>query len=375
MDGLIADGTATRQNTDANYWKVSEEIVAFYAMGTTQLDWGNVVYGARFEHIKNTGEAFVAFPAVGTTPAATRLVQTDSSDTLVYPSVHLNWAIQDDVKARLGVTTSSSRADFDDLRPNFTINDATQSVSGGNPDAKPEKQIGVDAYVEWYMTATGYLSAGVFYKDIRDVLVQTSGVFGLDSLDLPGLDRSGYTFTGVGNGGDGHLEGIEFAFVGNAEGLAQRNNWPDWMGGFGVNLSATFTNSKVKLPAIGAVPERSINVLGTSDGVYNIQATYEKYGLSVRLAYQYRTPWGQSVGAYRFINGAFSPIDNGDIYWDSDEELDLSIRYQVTDNVEAFFDGVNLTNQGARRYGDDVSHPIEYERFGRRYIGGVRFNF
>ena len=147
------------------------------------------------------------------------------------------------------------------------------------------------------------------------------------------------------------------------------------MGGFGVNLTGTFTDSKVDLPAFSGGPARSIKLLGTSGAVYNIQATYEKYGMSVRLAYQYRTSWGESVGAYRVTNGIVNPVDNGDIFWNADEELDLSVRYQVNQNVEIYFDGVNLTNQGARRYADTTAFPIEYEKFGPRYIGGVRFNF
>jgi len=375
MNDLIRSGAATAQNTLGNYWKVNETLGAFYVMGTTRFDWGNVVYGVRVEHVENTGEAYVNFPAVGTTPAETRLVKTSSSDTLFYPSLHLNWDVLDDVKARFGVTSSASRPDFDDLRPNFSINDGTQSVSGGNPNAKPEKQIGLDAYLEWYMTPSGFFSAGVFYKDISDVLVQTSGVFGQSTLNLPGLDRSGYAFTSVGNGGGGHLKGIEVAYAASAERLVQNLGWPAWMEGFGANVSGTFTSSRVTIPAINGVPARRISVLGTSDAVYNIQATYERYGLSVRLAYQYRTPWGQSVGAYRVVNGLTIPVDNGDIYWDSDGEMDLSIRYRITKNLEAYFDGVNLTNEGARRYGDQKQNPIEYEKFGPRFIGGVRFNF
>jgi hypothetical protein len=38
-------------------------------------------------------------------------------------------------------------------------------------------------------------------------------------------------------------------------------------------------------------------------------------------------------------------------------------------------DGANLTNQAARRYGDNTAYPIEYEKFGRRYIAGLRFSF
>ncbi len=349
--------------------------MALYGMATTEFDWGNIVYGARVEKVKNTGEAYVAFPAVGTTPAQTRLVKTSSSDTLFYPSANVNWNITPEVKGRLGVSTSTSRPDFDDLRPNFTVSDANQTVSGGNPDAKPEKQIGIDAYVEWYMNPTGYISGGIFYKDISRVLVQTSRVFNSDALDVPGLDRSNYGYTSVGNGGSGHLKGLEIAYSDTLETFAQSAHMPAFMEGFGVNASATFTSSEVSLPAVGTAPARKIPVLGTSDAVYNIQLTYEKYGLSVRLAYQYRTPWGQSVGAYRMINGVAYPVDNGDIYWDSDEEVDLSVRYQITKGIEAYFDGVNLANQGARRYGDSAQYPIEYEKFGPRFIGGVRFHF
>lgn len=375
IEGLVSAGTATRQNTSANFYKVGEQILAGYAMGTTDFDWGNVVYGVRVERIENTGRAYVVFPAVGATPAETRLVETTSSDTLFYPSLHLNWDVQQNLKARLGFTSSASRPDFDDLRPNFTISDANQSISGGNPEAMPEKQMGVDAYLEWYISQSSYFSAGVFYKDIKDALVQTSRVFGLDTLDLPGLDRSGYAFTAIGNAGDGNLKGLEVAFTGNIEDLVESYDGPEWLGGFGTILSATVTDSEVNLPALPGVAARSIPLLGSSDVVYNIQLTYEKYDLSIRLAYQYRTPWGQSVGAYRTINGTLFPADNGDIYWDSDEELDLSVRYQVTSNLEAYFDAVNLTNQGARRYGHDDQHPIEYEKFGPRFIGGVRFNF
>ncbi|MBR7620443.1 TonB-dependent receptor [Phenylobacterium sp. 20VBR1] len=375
VNNLIATGQATRTDTRGNYYLVGEELAALYAMATTQFDWGNIVYGARVEQVKNTGQAYVTFPAAGTTPANTRLVQTSSEDTMVYPSVHLNWNVNDEVKARLSFTTSASRPDFDDLRPNFTINDATQSISGGNPEAKPEKQIGLDAYVEWYMTPSGFLSAGIFYKDIADVLVKRSSVYGATTLNVPGIDRSGYAYNAIGNGGDGHLQGLELAYTGTIETFAQANNLPEWMEGFGTSVSATFTSSEVSLPANNGVASRKISLLGSSDAVYNVQATYEKYGLSVRLAYQYRTPWGESVGDYQTIAGGVYPVDNGDIFWDADEELDFSARYQVNDILEIYVDGANLTNQGSRRYGDQSRYPIEFEKFGRRYTGGVRFKF
>ncbi len=373
--GLIASGAAPKIDTLPNYYLVTEKLGALYGMATTRFDWGNLVYGARVEQVKNSGQAYVAFPAAGGVPAGIRLVQTSSEDTMVYPSAHLNWNVADNKKVRFSLTTSASRPDFDDLRPNFTINDAAQSVSGGNPDAKPEKQIGLDAYFEWYMTPAGFMSAGLFYKDITDVLVKRSSVFGQTALNLPGLDRSGYAYTAIGNGGDGHLQGLELAYTGTVEQFAIDHNWPEWMEGFGVNASATFTASEVNLPANNGVAARKIGLLGSSDAVYNLQATYEKYGLSMRLAYQYRTPWGESVGDYQVTNGGVYPVDDGDIFWDADEELDFSARYQINETFEVYVDGANLTNQAARRFGDQSRYPIEYEKFGRRYSGGVRFKF
>jgi TonB-dependent receptor len=369
VDDLVRTGQATKTDTTANYWRVGETITAAYAMGTTRFDWGNIVYGVRVEHIENEGQAYVNFPT------GLRLVKVKSDDTLYYPSAHLNWNLREDLKLRVGVTTSASRADFDDLRPNYTFSDSNQTVSGGNPDAKPERQVGLDTYLEWYASPETFVSAGFFYKDLKDVLVQTSRTFGDTSLNSGGIDRSGYAYSSIGNAGEGHLQGFELFYSGTAEAYVQAHNLPSWLGGFGTRLSGTWTSSKVTLPSVGGVPARTISVLGTSDAVYNLQAIYEKYGLTVRLAYQYRTPWGQSVGSYRVVNGGVYPTDNGDIFWDSDEELDLSVRYQVNKNVEVFFDGSNLTNQGARRYGDQSRYPIEYEKFGRRYVGGVRFNF
>lgn len=369
MEESIRNGTATAVDTRGNYWEVTEEITALYAMATTEFDWGSLVYGARVEQIDNTGAAYVTFPT------GLRLVQVSSNDTLVYPSAHLNLDVTDEVKMRFGATTSASRPDFDDLRPNFTINDAAQTISGGNPEAEPERQAGLDAYLEWYMPTGDFFSAGFFYKDLRDVLIQRASVFGSDALDVGGIDRSGYMQTSIGNAGDGELNGFEVAYVRTAEQFVAEHDLPEWLGGFGVNLSATWTDSEVTLAPLNGVPERKISVLGTSDEVYNIQATYEKYGLSVRLAYQYRTPWGQSIGSYRVINGGIYPVDNGDIFWDTDDELDLSVRYQLNSGLELYFDAVNLTNMGARRFGDNEVYPIEFERFGARYMAGARFNF
>jgi TonB-dependent receptor len=371
-------GIATPVDTSGNLWKVGETITAGYLMGTARRDWGSLVVGARVEKIENSGSAFSTIGGV----RAFRTINSD--ETLFYPSAHLNLDLSEEWKLRFGATSTASRPDYDDLRPNLTVNDATRAVSGGNPEAKPEKQIGLDAYAERYMADGGYFSAGLFYKKVSDVLFSYTDVFGSAVLNTPGFDRSGYLFTAVQNGGDGYLWGAEFSYAHSAESWVEASNLPAWIGGFGVKASATVTNTEAKVPAVrglvgGAltvlVPERTTRLPGASDFTGNLQLTYEKYDLSVRLAYQYRTDFIQSIGGYTVVGGVTVPNGNGDTYWDNDDELDLSVRYRLTKNFELYADAVNLLNGPGRRFVDSKDFPIEYEKFGARYLAGVRFNF
>ncbi len=352
-------GSRDRTGDTSSYWKVGEEILAGYAMGKLDFDWGNLVFGARVENFKNKGQAYIR---IGQPDQ--RLVETEGEETLVYPSAHLNWDINEEMKLRVGLTTSASRPDFDDLRPNFTFNDTAQTVSGGNPNAEPEKQQGIDVYYEWYMEPEGFISAGVFYKNIEGFLyTRTLPEFGLDVLNFGGIDRSGYDFTAIDNGGDGYLQGIEIFASQTAQSLVDTTGLPDWLGGFGVRASGTWIDSEVERNG------RKVNLPGTSDAVYNAQLIYEKYDLSVRLAWQFRTAWIQGLG------DTAQSASNGDTYWDDDQEIDLSIRYRFNDNLEWFFDAANLGDYAAIRYRGAKQYPIEYETFGTRYMMGLRFNY
>ncbi|NJR20472.1 MAG: TonB-dependent receptor [Hyphomonadaceae bacterium] len=155
-------------------------------MATMKRDWGSIVFGARVEQTENTGAAFVT---IGGTP---RLTSVSKSETAVYPSLHINVDIDEEQKLRFGLTTGASRPDFDELAPNFSVNDSARTISGGNPEAKPEQAIGYDVYYENYLQPQGYLQVGVFGKYLQDVLFQQAGIFGLDTLDSNGIDRSDY---------------------------------------------------------------------------------------------------------------------------------------------------------------------------------------
>ena len=385
-DKMRAASEAARNNftfTPAlgNIYDVQEEVMAAYLMGTVRYDWGSAVGGARIERVKNRGTA------VATVGTVTGPVTAENTGTLVFPSMHLNFDVDTDKKLRIGFTSGAARADYDQLRPNVVVDDSNQRISGGNPGVKPERSYGVDAYYEHYVQPQGYFMVGAFYKKVEDVLYTSRSTFGSNALDSNGVDRSAYAFSGITNGGSGSVRGVEAAAQFQLEPYVSDLGLPDWMGGFGITANATYNDSEVTKPAIldaaGATisPERKVPLPGTSEVVYNVGAYYEKYGLSVRLQYQNRTAWA---------DGFADNLDSaGDTYWAKDDELDFSARYEISNGIEIYFDAANLLNNPGRRYSDPsnilnaqgVSTPftnrytIEWERFGRRYSGGIRVNF
>ena len=372
----------------ANHFEVRESVLAGYIMANSKQDWGSVVGGVRLEKVTNTGQSLATIPGV------TGIIEAKSSRTLAFPSLHLNFDVESDKKLRIGFTSGAARADYDQMRPNVVVDDSTGRISGGNPAVKPERAYGVDAYYEWYVQPQGYVMFGAFYKRVEDVLYTSRRSFGSDTLNFNGIDRSGYQFSGITNGGSGRVFGVEAAIQLQLEPFTESLGLPAWMGGFGMTANATLNDSKVRKPevvldlltAAGApiqyiVPSRDVPLPGTSDVVYNIGGYYEKYGLSLRVQYQMRTTWADGF--------ADTLVDAGDTYWAGDDELDFSARYELIKGLEVYFDASNLLNNAGRRYADpsnllgvlgipaqrDGRYTIESETFGRRFTGGVRFTF
>lgn len=358
LDGLRAQGAGgiVDSVTSDEWYEVSEKIGALYAMGTTHFDWGNLVAGVRGEYTRNQSAANVA------EEDGYRRVSVTESGIEFFPSVHLNWDLNDEMKLRFSANTGAARPDYTDLRPNFAISDEDQEISGGNPYADTEKSIGVDAYFEWYMRPQGFFSAGVYYKNLRDVLFDVEiPRFGSDVLDRTGLDRSDYTYFTLANGGDGYIRGLELAYSQKFGALAERLNLPMWVGDFGISANVTFNDSEATTP-----DGRDVALPGASDLIYNTSLYYEAHGLSARLSWQYRDKWVDSIGDGGVL---------GDAYWDEVGRLDLSLRYAFNDHLEMYLDANNLLDEPGIRFQGDRRRTTEFESFGARYMIGLRMNF
>ena len=212
------------------------------------------------------------------------------------------------------------------------------------------------------MPSRGFLSVGAYYKKLDNILYDVSlNDFGSDLLNSGGVDRSTYSYETTTNGGSGHIKGVEFALVQPLEDILAKAGAPDWALGFGLRGTLTVNDSKATTP-----DGRTTDLPGSSPLIYNLSAYYERYGFSARVSYQWQDAYLDSINDDLLV---------GDTYWAAVSRLDVSLRYSVSKNLQLYFDANNLTNEPGIRYQGVESRVIEHEMTGRRYMGGVRFNF
>ncbi|WP_331344624.1 TonB-dependent receptor domain-containing protein [Cellvibrio sp. UBA7661] len=327
---------------------MSEDVLSVYAMNRWQWNEQEIVVGVRVEKTELDSQGFFK------DNTSTTNIELSNSETQVFPSIHWNMDISEQMKIRLAAVTGTSRPNFTDLRAGAVANDTTQTVGGGNPYLKPEMAQGIDGSWEWYFTDAALASIGVFYRKVDDVLYDATTKVGDDRFDSAGIDRSNYDYATVLNGDEGEISGVEFAYMHQWEFL------PEPLQGFGMQANLALLDSEFTTP-----DGRKSAFTGTSDKVINASIFYENYGWSVQLNWQWRDAWLDDISADA----------TSDYYWKDTERLDLSVRYQLNDTIGFYLDANNLSDEIGVRYQGTEALPVEVEGFGRRYLLGVRASF
>ncbi|MBU2587282.1 MAG: TonB-dependent receptor, partial [Alphaproteobacteria bacterium] len=330
---------------------VDERVIAGYLMNRWQWDRHTIVAGVRIENteIETQGSALIG--------ATQTPVSFSSEETRVFPSLHYNFEATDDIKLRAAFITGQARPSLNDMRATVTINDAAQTISGGNVEARPETAYGVDVSAEWYFAPGAILSISGYHREVDGVLFDASTTITDGRFDSEGVSRDGFIFSSVLNGGDGHLSGVE---------LVYNHAWtflPGALSGFGFTGSVALNTGSFRTP-----DGIKTDFPGTSDSIISGSLFYEKYGLSARVLYQTRSAWLDEV----FPSGSTA---NANLFWARSTRVDASIRYQITDNFSVYADGTNLTDERGVRFQGSPDRPFEVEGFGRRFLFGVRANF
>ena len=345
-----------------------EKIYAAYGMNTIDVGALRVNLGLRVEatHASYLGHSlFTPKDASGnaTGPQTLQQVSGTKNYTDLFPSVQLRYALDGGTNVRLAATRGIARPNYPDLAPNQSGTTcptcANQpSLSGfttGNPNLVAQHSWNYDVLVEHYFNTVGILSGGLFYKNLSDVILTRRITYA-----GPG-PFTGYEGFAPDNGGNGWLRGVEVAYTQRFVAL------PGRLAGFGFDGNWTHTESQVLVdPESG----RKAPLLRQSPNIANAYLTYDQRPFSARIGWTYN---GAMIDAY----GDGTPTANGDNYFYPHAQVDGSLIYNATSDVQLQFMVLNMNNAVFGFYQGTPGHEFSFQReyYGTTFFFGSKIGF
>jgi TonB-dependent receptor len=329
----------------------------------------------------------------------------DLTDDHFLPSLNLKLNLNDDMLIRFGASQTISRPNMSDLNaaqtigaatvatsydplpaddPNFgiargfeDIKLASINVNGGNPDLKATESINLDLSYEWYFDEGDYFSAAIFSKDLSNIF--SYGVEIRDTITLDG-ESVNYQYIGTINQDDAEIRGIELSYQDFYDSL------PGILSNLGVQANYTYVDSSATPPAgfldndgDGEPDPGSFentlrfspdSMLGQSEHTANLIGIYQDENFEARLAYNWRSEY---MNSYRdWITGF--PLEQ-----DAAGFLDISLRYDITDQLTVSFNGANILDTKSKSSVQIDEAGQRYMRSSflndRRFKFGIRYTF
>lgn len=290
--------------------------------------------------------------------AATDYTDGDDYDVFL-PSFALKYDVSDDVVVRFTSSRSITRPELADMRSARSFGNIREGQQGegsaGNPNLKPFISDNLDVSLEWYLNDASYISAGLFKKTVDNFVVKYAVAETIEGVTDPSTGRDAiYNINRPQNQEVKQLQGLE---------LAAQYTFGD--SGFGVIANATFaeTDSPFETDQID-----SSAVLGLSDSA-NLSGFYDKDGLQVRLAYNWREAFVEKFGH------TFSTTSGEPTQVDDYGQFDMSASYDISDVWTVFLEGINITGEETNKYSRFDSQFLFAQTNSPRYSLGVRATF
>jgi TonB-dependent receptor len=385
-----ASGAIAASGINGNNYNLIERVTAGYLMNTIDLTPRfRLVAGVRFEatHVAtlsfNNGQDAAGNPAL---PAVNVPGGSDYLDVL--PSVSLRFAVAKDSALRAVFSCGLSRPDPQDISQSATTLDTSQSpnlIQLGNPNLKAEHSNNYDLLFEQYLKPVGILQAGVFFKQLRDPIV--NGLFPESpSLFASQGPTSPYVLVQqVQNIGSARLFGFEV-------GYSQRLSFlPGVMKGVGISANYSYTNSRTE-GLEGLFRDDHPALLRQAPNTWNISPTFDTKKFSMRVGMTYNDAM---IFAYQFQNLEAGPTSiipktpaelaqsaaggvkgpGGDNYLYAHYQIDAQGSYKVTRSLSVYAYGLNLNNEVFGFYNGSPQYVVQREYYKPTFAGGVRYTF
>ena len=300
-------------------------------------------------------------------------VDTEGHYTLVLPSLNLSyWAVPDTLQLRFATAKTMSRPNLSYLAPtsqNNAINGDPSLNYFGTSGLRPITAIQTNLSLEWYYQPHSALTLALFDKQIRDdIYVPTPTEVDLGTVrytnGAPGTANAVahpflWTITAPINGAKSGFYGAELA-------------WQHILdNGFGVHMQYTRTQNTSH---VNSVPPTTVSV----------GLIYEKGPWSTDLNWDYQD-------SYEFASGDSTEVRGWPAIQDPFKWVTASAHYKVTNKIQVYVEGKNLTNSVARTYlngnpllpwapGQQVGQSASgvgagYTAYGRFFTVGASYQF
>jgi iron complex outermembrane receptor protein len=332
--GQYGDFTDDRGFVRNEYWLVKEKIAAAYVQANFEFGKFRGNIGGRFVSTKDESNFYVQS---GGTFLPTQMNKTDNR---FLPAVNLIYDAGPDVVLRASAAKVIARPRYSDLAGSLSLDDASLSGSGGNPDLDPYAATNFGFSAEWYFAPGSFLSGEVFYRDISNYVGNevTDGVEYTNPITGRTLE---YSISRPVNGGKAKVTG--FSISGNTN-LA-------W--GFGIQASYTFVDAETGFST--GLPYLSRNTI-------QISPYYENGPFQARLSYNRRSKY-----FYRF--GRQQSQDYTAPY----RQLDAQISYALSENFQLTATAANLLDETYYQYSSTPSAPTSIYKNGRVFSISASF--
>lgn len=351
MNSLDATDAYDEEASWIEDYDIDENINAGYLMGQIDIDDLRLTTGVRHErtHISASGYALDGNGDIVQ-------ISKDKEYHHTLPALLARYQLDDDTQLRAAWTNGLARPTFEQIRPNYVIDDS--ELETGNPDLVAMRSSNLDLGVEHFTGSAGVVSAFVFHKNIHDFIYETD-------LGESGAYSNLGEFDSVStymNGDTARVLGIELAASRKLTML------PAPFDGLLLSGNLTSVRSHATISGYDGSDrlQRDIALPNQSDLTGNLVIGYERNDISLRLATNYKSDYLVEVGN----------LDDSseDIHQASETRVDFNASWDVTEQLKLRFDVANLTNEPYYRWQGRESYNAQYEAYGPTYTLGLNFH-
>ncbi|MBX9707921.1 MAG: TonB-dependent receptor [Caulobacteraceae bacterium] len=319
----------------------------------------------------NLGVRYVETEVNSTGLLGTRTLNLSNTYEDTLPALNVSIEPVEDLIVRFAAAKVMARPALNQLTPGGTVAQGVADVTltVGNPFLDPIRATNYDLSIEWYPYDEALFSFALFHKSI-DSFVQTvrerlpfsETGFPNDILPAGVAPTSDVIFTSSRNTPGGDLDGFEITLQ------TPFNFLPEAFEGLGGLFNYTQVESEVEYivsPTLGTTTRQPI--VGQSPSSWSATLYYERGPFEARVSATYRDEFLIRVP------GANSNDVEGKA---ESTNVDMSMSYDLGDNLTFTFEGINLTDQYDERWiNSQRQNNLNYEHTGREFVVGVRYRY